>query len=147
MPAIKAEVFLRKLSVIDTPEMIAEVADIIESSQKSPNISCNESEKYRKLSTVQAKYRFDQGDRRKALDLQHWLDGQMVMIESQERGLPELMELKQQVVQIMLNEAISWVQTICNEWAECLRTGLTTICTLISKALVVIHQKRTASEK
>lgn len=139
MPTLKAEVFLRKLPIIDTPEMTVEIADLIESRQQSPTPSFKESQKYRKLSTVQAKYRFEQGDRKKALDLQAWLNAQMEVIESKSRGLPELMELKQQVVQIMLNEAIDWVQTICSEWADCLRTGLTTICALISKAFVVIH--------
>lgn len=72
---------MRKLPIIDTPEMVAEVADLIETRQTSPIASHYESQKYRKLSTVPAKYRFDQGDRRKALELQRWLDAQMEMIE------------------------------------------------------------------
>jgi hypothetical protein len=124
-----------------------EVANEIENRSRIPMSSIYESVRERSFASVQAKYKFDKGDRKKAIELQKWLNIQMISIENKERNLPELMELKQQVVQIMLNESINWVQTICTEWADCLRTGLTTICELISKTFSLISKKHAQNSK
>jgi hypothetical protein len=138
---------LKKFPIVDSPETMFEVANEIENRSRIPMSSIYESVRERSFASVQAKYKFDKGDRKKAIELQKWLNIQMISIENKERNLPELMELKQQVVQIMLNESINWVQTICTEWADCLRTGLTTICELISKTFSLISKKHAQNSK
>lgn len=72
---------------------------------------------------------------------------QMQSIESVDRTLPELIDMKQQVVQIMFNEAIAWVEQICYNWAQCFRTGLNALCLLISKTFAIINSRKMATEK